>query len=121
MTVYHEGRDEQARAREYAQRRIELAPWQEEAHRALMRLLALDGQRGAALAQYEACRRALRVELNVEPGEETRRLYERIRDGEVAPPLEQEQDAGAIRVSREAQALANRREKGWLPWPRHSP
>ena len=32
-----------------------------------MRLLAQNGQRSAALAQYEACRRALREELDVEP------------------------------------------------------
>ena len=35
-------------------------PGRKAAHRHLMRLLALSGQRGAALAQYEACRRALR-------------------------------------------------------------
>jgi class 3 adenylate cyclase/DNA-binding SARP family transcriptional activator/tetratricopeptide (TPR) repeat protein len=86
LTAYHEGRGEYARAREYAGQHIALAPWQEQAHRSLMRLLALGGQRGAALVQYEACRRALREELDVEPGEETRRLYERIRDGELASP-----------------------------------
>jgi predicted ATPase/class 3 adenylate cyclase len=51
-----------------------------------MRLRALNGERGSALAQYEACRRALREELDVEPGEETQRLYQRIRDGELGPP-----------------------------------
>jgi DNA-binding SARP family transcriptional activator/Tfp pilus assembly protein PilF len=64
-----------------ARRQIELEPWREEAHRQLMRVLALDGQRGAALAQYEACRRALAEELDVEPAEETTALYEGIRDG----------------------------------------
>jgi DNA-binding SARP family transcriptional activator len=46
-----------------------------------MRLLAGSGQRGAALAQYETCRRVLAEELGVEPGPETTALYERIRDG----------------------------------------
>jgi DNA-binding SARP family transcriptional activator len=60
-----------------------------------MRLLALGGQRGAALAQYETCRRVLVEELGVEPGAETRQLYEQIRDGEldispVAPALTRE-------------------------------
>ena len=73
------------RASEIARRRVALAPWQESAHQDLMRLLAQAGQRGAALAQYEACRRALREELDVAPGEETVRLYERIRDGELGP------------------------------------
>ena len=59
---------------------IALAPWQEEAHRTLMRLLAVDGRRSAALAQYETCRRALARELDVEPSAETIALYERIRD-----------------------------------------
>jgi predicted ATPase/class 3 adenylate cyclase len=50
-----------------------------------MRLLALSGQRSAALVQYEACRRALQDELDVQPEEETVKLYERIRDGDLAP------------------------------------
>jgi DNA-binding SARP family transcriptional activator/predicted ATPase len=83
LAAYHDRRGEYARAREYTRRQIALAPWQEQAHRALMRLLALSGQRGAALAQYEACRRALREELEVEPGEETQQLYESIQSGEL--------------------------------------
>jgi DNA-binding SARP family transcriptional activator len=71
------------RACEAARREVELAPWQEESHRQFMRLLALSGQRSAALAQYVACCRLLREELDVEPTAETTRLYERIRDGKV--------------------------------------
>jgi DNA-binding SARP family transcriptional activator/predicted ATPase len=67
---------------EYARRAVELAPWQEAAHQQLMRLLAMSGQRSVALAQYESCVRFLEEELGVEPGEETRQLYERIRDEE---------------------------------------
>jgi predicted ATPase len=44
-----------------------------------MRLLARDGQRSAALAQYETCRRVLERDLGVEPEAETTALYERIR------------------------------------------
>jgi DNA-binding SARP family transcriptional activator/class 3 adenylate cyclase/tetratricopeptide (TPR) repeat protein len=85
LVEHREGQGDYGRACEVAWRWVELAPWQEQAHRATMHLLALSGQRGAALAQYEACRRALREELDVEPGEETRQLYERIRDGELGP------------------------------------
>jgi predicted ATPase/DNA-binding SARP family transcriptional activator len=67
------------KARQYAQRQVSLEPWREKAHRQLMRLLALDGQRSAALAQYETCCRALAEELGVEPTEETQALYETIR------------------------------------------
>ncbi len=62
-----------------AERLLALDPWREETHRALMELLALTGQRSAALAQYEQCRRLLRAELGLEPLEETTALYERIR------------------------------------------
>jgi DNA-binding SARP family transcriptional activator/predicted ATPase/tetratricopeptide (TPR) repeat protein len=75
-------------ARAHARRRVGLEPWNEDAHRQLMRTLALCGQRSAALAQYEACRRALREELDVEPGPETMRLYEQIRDGTLAAQRE---------------------------------
>jgi DNA-binding SARP family transcriptional activator/predicted ATPase len=68
-----------------AQRLLTLEPWQEEAHRQLMRLLALNGQRGAALAQYETCRRVLAKELGVGPTPSTTTLYEQIRIGQVGP------------------------------------
>jgi DNA-binding SARP family transcriptional activator len=73
-------------ALEHAWRQVELDPWREQAHRQVMRLLALSGQRGAALAQYETCRRLLAEELGVEPAQETTALYERIRDGDLQPP-----------------------------------
>ncbi len=72
-------RGEYARAIEYTRRLLTLDPWREEAHRLMMRLLARSGQRSAALAQYEACRRLLRKELGVEPTDETVMLYRRIR------------------------------------------
>lgn len=72
----------------YARQALDLEPWDEEAHRQVMKLLALDGQRSAALAQYETCRRVLANELDVEPTRETTRLYELIRDGKLqAPPI----------------------------------
>jgi len=87
LTNYCERRGDCARAQGYAWRQVELEPWREEAHRQLMRLLALDGRRSAALAQYEACRQALAEDLHVEPTEETTALYESIRTGETAPLL----------------------------------
>lgn len=77
-----ERRGDLAQAREYTWRQVKLEPWREEAHRQLMRLLALDGQRSAALAQYQVCRRTLLQELNVEPTSETAALYEQIKAGE---------------------------------------
>ncbi|MEJ2737394.1 MAG: AAA family ATPase [Anaerolineae bacterium] len=62
---------------------LDLEPWREEAHRRLMGWLALNGQRSAALAQFEACRQVLEEELAVEPAAETIALYEQIRNGEL--------------------------------------
>ncbi|HMQ53659.1 MAG TPA: BTAD domain-containing putative transcriptional regulator [Anaerolineae bacterium] len=77
-------------ARLLVRRQLELAPWREPAHRQLMQLLALSGQRGAALAQYEVCRRSLAEELNVEPEAETTGLYERIRSGALGQKAEEQ-------------------------------
>ncbi len=81
LAEHHNRRGAHGRAYELAARQLELDPWREEAHRQAMRALALSGQRSAALAQYDKCRRALAEELNAEPGEETTALYERIRNG----------------------------------------
>ena len=79
LAHYHEQRRDYQRARHYAQRQVELEPWREEAHQQLIRLLARTGQRSAALHQYEACRLILADELGVEPAEDTRHLYRRIK------------------------------------------
>lgn len=86
LTRYYERRRMYDRARRYARRQVELEPWREEAHQQLMRLLAHSGQRSAALAQYDLCRRILAEELNVDPHPETTALYERIRAaGDMCP------------------------------------
>ncbi len=60
-------------------------PARETTHCSLMRLHALEGNRNTALRQYERCAAALRRELNVEPRERTRELFEQIRDDRLAP------------------------------------
>jgi DNA-binding SARP family transcriptional activator len=81
LVAIHEERREYEQAQFYVRRQLEVEPWQEEAHQTLMYLLALSGQRSAALAQYDACRRLLIAELGVEPSTRTVMLYESIRDG----------------------------------------
>ena len=61
-------------------------PEREEVHRLKMRLLALAGQRTAALKQYDECTAALLDELGVPPSAETNALYDQIMAGEVGPP-----------------------------------
>ena len=65
-----EARGEYGEAQTFARQQVTLEPWNEEAHRALMRVLALDGQRNAALHQFQACRRILKDELGIEPSDE---------------------------------------------------
>jgi ABC-type oligopeptide transport system substrate-binding subunit/DNA-binding SARP family transcriptional activator len=78
----HSARGKYKRAIACAQRWLALDPLREAAHRSLMRLYAWDGDRAAALHQYQACVDVLAEELGVEPGAETVSLYEQIRDGE---------------------------------------
>ena len=68
------------------QRLLQFAPWNERAHQQAMRLLVWTGQRGAALRQFEACRRALREELDIEPEDETIDLYRQIQAGKLDLP-----------------------------------
>jgi ABC-type oligopeptide transport system substrate-binding subunit len=66
------------RALGYARRLLALEPLWETSHRQMMTLLALSGQRSAALAQYQECRRILETELDLEPLEETEALHSRL-------------------------------------------
>ena len=92
LTAYHVQCHAHAEVLRYAQRQLQLEPWREEAHRQVMQALADSGQRTAALAQYETCRRVLIEELGVEPAAETTALYERLKTADnsrpVTPPIE---------------------------------
>jgi DNA-binding SARP family transcriptional activator len=79
-----------------AYRLVELEPWNEENHRGLIDLLALSGQRSAALKQYRTCRQILADELGAEPSEETRELYIRIRDGKYKEPQSSSQKKSEV-------------------------
>ncbi|MCI0474997.1 MAG: tetratricopeptide repeat protein [Anaerolineales bacterium] len=85
LIAHHTQRGECELGLRLAARWLDLDPWREEAHRQKMHLLALNGQRGDALAQYETCRRVLAAELGVAPTQATTKLYEQIRDGALAP------------------------------------
>jgi DNA-binding SARP family transcriptional activator len=78
-------RADHTRAIPYARRWLELDPLHEPAHRELIRLYALAGDRAAALDQYRACVRTLSRELGVPPVEETAALFEQVSEGTLAP------------------------------------
>lgn len=82
MVTVYEGLKDYDQALNYARQQLELDSFNEASHRALMRLLALSGQRGAALAQYHLCRELLHRELGIGPAPETEGLFNRIRNGQ---------------------------------------
>lgn len=96
-----------SQALRYTERILEIEPWQEEAHRQMMLLLALDGQRSSALAQFDICRRVLAEELDVEPTAETLALYEQIRSDNLhIDPLDQSVVGGISVIHSTEQAPA---------------
>jgi predicted ATPase/DNA-binding SARP family transcriptional activator len=79
LAVAHEARGDHAGQVAYGRRLLALEPWREAAHDLVIRGLWLLGERGAALEQYEACRRVLADELGLEPSPELTALVERLR------------------------------------------
>ncbi|MBN1580661.1 MAG: bacterial transcriptional activator domain-containing protein, partial [Anaerolineae bacterium] len=82
LAAHYAQRGEWEEAYQHALHQVELEPWHEPAHRQIMQALAATGRRGAALAQYENCRRILLENLDVEPEEATRALYAEIQVAE---------------------------------------
>jgi predicted ATPase/DNA-binding SARP family transcriptional activator/DNA-binding CsgD family transcriptional regulator len=72
---------EHDRAIEALQKVVAEEPTEEEAHASLMRLYALSGRQGEALAQYERLGKILAVRLDAQPAAEIRRLRKDIADG----------------------------------------
>jgi DNA-binding SARP family transcriptional activator len=64
-----------------ARRLLLLDPLIESTHRTLMKLYGEAGDRRMALSQYEACRKALKDDLGLQPEPETERLHDKIRAG----------------------------------------
>ena len=87
VSAFYARRRSYPEAIHYLQRALELAPWQEECHRQLMRVLALDGQRSAALAQYDSCVGLLAETLDMAPTTETTALRDRIEAGLLEPEV----------------------------------
>ena len=81
---------------------LELEPTDEAAHRALMRVYALDDRRQLALRQFERLRTILGRELDVEPADASRLLYRDILEGRLgaaaptaSPPVATADEAAA--------------------------
>lgn len=85
LSNFHEPLGDYDRALPFALRQLELEPWDESAHRRVIRLHALAGQVGAALSQFDACCRVLQQELGIAPGPETQQLVKQIRARQDSP------------------------------------
>lgn len=57
----------------------------ERSHQRIMRLYYAAGYRSAALQQFKICQRALREQLDVEPSERTRNIYNQIMSDNLGP------------------------------------
>lgn len=83
---WHAKRAQYERAIEYARRWLSLDQLHEPAHRQLIKLYAWAGQQAAAMRQFQECVRLLKQELDVEPEEETLRLYNALKTRQLSAP-----------------------------------
>ena len=86
--------DDPRAAVEAASAAVESDPFDEEAHRALMRADHRRGDRGAALLAYKRLERSLHEEMGAAPARETTALYEAIVAGKPEPPSSDSHGAG---------------------------
>jgi DNA-binding SARP family transcriptional activator len=78
LMSFHQTNRTYERGLEYGQRILAFDDTREMAHRQMMQLYGLLGDRNAALAQYERCAQILRETLQAAPMQATQRLYEQI-------------------------------------------
>jgi predicted ATPase/DNA-binding SARP family transcriptional activator len=95
-------------ARRFSALVIDHDPPNERAHRCLMFCHVALGNRDAALRQFEACRTALREELDVSPSEATKRLHQWIQN---APFERTPVDASATNLPIPATSFVGREEE----------
>jgi len=106
LAEHHLERADGEEAEGYARRQLALGNLRERGHRQLMRALAQQGKRNAALAHYDEYCALLEQELGVEPSEESRALYEALREGE-----------GPVEATSLSEAKPKARTKRRLPSP----
>lgn len=84
LTSHYEQMGAYGQALHFALRYKELEPWSEEGMQREMRLHALNGQKGTALAAYETNCRVLKRDLGLLPSDKTLSLVEQIRRDELS-------------------------------------
>lgn len=97
----HEQAGDYLRGLSFALRYSQLDPLNEDGQRRVMRCFALNGESGAAIAQYNVYSQLLMQELGLLPDVATQQLAERIRNGERLTPFERRStDSGKLASSR---------------------
>ncbi|MCG8349935.1 MAG: AAA family ATPase [Chloroflexales bacterium] len=106
-------------AEQNLRRQLEIDPFREPSHRALMRVLASSGQRAAALLQYDHLRQFLDQELGVEPEDATTSLAAQIRTTGSYEPAEHGQSIDK-QIHQQKQALGAPGALALQPMPQHA-
>jgi TolB-like protein/predicted Zn-dependent protease len=104
------------RAAAAARQLLALDPLREAAGRALIRILAEQGETAQALKLYEAMRDRLHAELGVKPEAETVRLYEDIRFRRIAPASETAEPAAGFNAPPQRPLLPSKPSIAVLPF-----
>jgi TolB-like protein/DNA-binding SARP family transcriptional activator len=99
-----------------AKRWLALDPYAEPAHRRLMQLHAVAGDRAEAIRQYHACEKLLREELDVSPSTETRKLLEEIKEETASAEPPDEIDPTSVLSNEQAPPLPDRPSIAVLPF-----
>lgn len=79
LAAHYEHQQDYQKAQQHIQRQLQLEPWNEPAHRCLMRILVQQGRRTKALQQYARCCELLEQQLATKPEPATTALWEAIR------------------------------------------
>ncbi|MFI5272187.1 MAG: ATP-binding protein [Ktedonobacterales bacterium] len=127
----HEQRPDYAAAIRYARRLIRSDALNEEAHRRLMRLHALSGDRSGELLAFQNCVSILQRELGIGPSQVTEELHQRLQQLETPPTTRTDPWAATGNAQREPApalpALVGRQrqwetlQRAWLAMNAHGP
>ncbi|MGH2502118.1 MAG: AAA family ATPase, partial [Ktedonobacterales bacterium] len=106
LMAAHEARRDLASAIRYARQLIRSDPLNEEAYRALMRLLAQTGDRVGELRAFQACASALLQALGIGPSQTTEELHHRLLQMTPPPIASGHRDQPASTAAQAADPLA---------------
>lgn len=108
-----------AKAVDATRRLLDLDPLREDAHRRLMRLYAVAGDRDAAFKQYQSFANTLRRELGADPEAETDELFAKLKVGATATVedlFEAEAESSDEERARQSPALPDKPSIAVLPF-----